>query len=213
MQHLTLDAKATTTITDEGEATLLVSTYDLDRGGDVIERGAFAKTIERWRASSKLIALHWNHEGDPASIIGSVDPASMRETDAGLVVVAQLDLEESEKAREAWKLVKRGVLGASFGYLATESHERSDGVRVISEIDLLEVSLTPSPMNDQTRVIDWKQVRPDLAAEAPWSDVVLVERDPEADPIDRKADELMAIAEKSARRREPVEVATFPVVE
>ncbi|MET0810166.1 MAG: HK97 family phage prohead protease, partial [Thermoleophilaceae bacterium] len=115
-------ATATPT-TEAGAAVLLVAAYTRDRGGDVIQRGAFADTIRAWRGSAKRIPLAWNHEtGKAEQLIGSVDPATMRETRDGLVAEASLDLEGSATAREAWRLVKSDAIGVSFGYMARERH-------------------------------------------------------------------------------------------
>jgi hypothetical protein len=48
-----------------------------------IVRGAFQRSIDRWRASGKRIPLHWDHKADAANVIGSIDPAMMRETNDG----------------------------------------------------------------------------------------------------------------------------------
>jgi hypothetical protein len=68
MLHKTASAEAV--ITDQGAFTALAATWDLDRQGDRIQRGAFANTIRRWRSSNKAIPLHWDHSGDPGNIIG-----------------------------------------------------------------------------------------------------------------------------------------------
>ena len=46
MKHKQVDATATPTL-EKGVAVLLVSAWTKDRGGDVIQRGAFADTIGR----------------------------------------------------------------------------------------------------------------------------------------------------------------------
>jgi hypothetical protein len=107
MLHKQVDATATPT-TEAGTAILLVAAYSRDRGGDVIQRGAFRHTIAAWRASGKRVPLAWNHEtGKAEQIIGSVDPATMSEQRDGLRAEASLDLEGSATAREAWRLVSR----------------------------------------------------------------------------------------------------------
>ncbi len=208
MKHMTLAAKATTT--DRGEVTLLVSTYDRDRGGDVIEPGAFAETIAKWQRSKKKIPLHFDHKGEPESIIGAADPHSMRETDQGLIVEAKLDLEESEKAREVWRLVRSGVVACSFGYLAEASREQSDGTRLLTKIDLFEVTLTPSPMNPETRVLDYKRAadRPEPSAEMKWLHEYL-QRDP--DEVVREHAARQRVAAETKRAETPITVATFGV--
>ena len=72
-QHITLEAKATAT--DQGEFVAIAAAYSVDRVGDRIVPGAFSKTIDHWRGSGKSIPLHWNHQGEPEDIIGSVDPS------------------------------------------------------------------------------------------------------------------------------------------
>jgi Caudovirus prohead serine protease len=86
----------------------------------------------------------------------------MSETDAGLYVEGQLDLEDSEQAREVWRLVKRNAIGLSFGYLVTKSRKRSDGVTELLELDLFEVSLTGAPVNQDARILSTKGAGPDL---------------------------------------------------
>jgi hypothetical protein len=49
-------------------------------------------------------------------------------------VKGRLDLEDSAIAREAWRAMKGGVIGCSFGYLVTKSHSEG-GVRVLDEVD------------------------------------------------------------------------------
>jgi HK97 family phage prohead protease len=99
----------------------------------VVQPGAFATTIAAWAARGRPIPLHWNHQSsDPADIIGTVDPGSMRETAKGLVVEAELDLEKSARAREAWRLVKADSVGVSFGY-AAETEQLEDGTLTVDE--------------------------------------------------------------------------------
>jgi hypothetical protein len=84
--------KATTRVgTDLGEFSALAAAWSPDRDGDQIVRGAFAGSIERWQASGKRVPLHYNHSPAPEDIIGSVEPASMRETREGLFVRGKVD--------------------------------------------------------------------------------------------------------------------------
>lgn len=154
MKQLTLQAKATAT--DLGEFTAIAAAYSVDRGGDRIIPGAFSATIEKWQASGKQIPLHWDHEGGPESIIGTVDPAKVKETDAGLMVAGRLDLENSEVAKEAWRAMKSNSMALSFGYMVVDGAEAEDGVYELKSIDLFEISVTPSPMNADTRFLDLK---------------------------------------------------------
>jgi HK97 family phage prohead protease len=145
---------ATVTETDRGEFSALVSTYDLDRQGERVAPGAFSRTIRDWRSTGRMIPLHWDHSSDPEDIVGHVDPANVAESEAGLVVQGKVDL-ETDRGREAWRLLKSNSVGFSFGYMVTKSHD-ADGVGVLDEIDLYEVTITPSPANNHTRVLDLK---------------------------------------------------------
>jgi HK97 family phage prohead protease len=161
MEHLTKSASAV--VTDLGEFLAIAATWEVDRQGDKIQRGAFGKSIAQWRASRKMVPVHWNHEGSAASIIGGIDPNTMRETAEGLRVRGQLDLQDSETAREAWRSMRNERVGLSFGFLVNASHDDGNGVRVLTEIDLFEVSITASPVSAGTRILSMKS----LAATAP----------------------------------------------
>lgn len=184
MEHLTVEAVATAT--DLGEFTAIAATYTVDRQNEQIRRGAFESTIRRWQASGKQIPLHYDHRGDAASIIGTVDPASLREEPEGLRVSGRLDLEGSETAREVWRSMKAGAMSLSFGFLSTRARKRSDGVRELSEIDLFEISVVPHPANPDTRFLSLKSTDnhqaeiPTAAELRRWAERLgVIESDPE----------------------------------
>ena len=68
----------------------------------------------------------------------------------------ELDLGESELAREAWRSLKAGRIGLSFGYLTKRARDRKGRGRDLLQVDLFEVSLTAAPVNDGTRILDYK---------------------------------------------------------
>jgi uncharacterized protein len=155
MQHKFVDTGDGVAL-DSGYIEALVASFDtVDRGGDLIRPGAFHNSLKRWQSSGRRIPIVWSHmSGDPAMVIGGIDPDKARETDDGLVIQGQLDL-TSSAAREALRLLKSGDVGGwSFGYKVPPDGERQrDGYREIFEIDLLEVGPTPVPMNDATRTL------------------------------------------------------------
>lgn len=159
VEHKTM--KATATTTDQGVFSAIAACYTIDRDGEQIIEGAFEKTIARWQASGRALPLHWNHKGDPQYIIGSLAPDTMRETGEGLYVEGQLDLDDSETARQAWRVMKSNSVGLSFGFLEVAAHERSDGVRELRELDLFEVSIVPAPANPDTRIVSMKSTEGD----------------------------------------------------
>jgi uncharacterized protein len=154
MQYVTKSAIAEP-ITDLGEFRAVVATWDRDREGDVIKPGAFAKTIREWASVGRRVPLHWNHKSE--LIIGHVEPSTMAETAEGLEVSGRIDL-DTDRGREVWRNLKANRVGFSFGYVATKERERSDGGRDLLEIDVYEVSVTPSPMNNRTRVLEAKSM-------------------------------------------------------
>lgn len=158
MEHKTLEAKATTT-TDQGEFVAIAAAYTVDRANDRIIPGAFGKSIARWQASGKQVPLHWNHQGEPDDIIGTVDPSSMEETDLGLKVAGKVDIDGSEKGREAWRSIKAGSMSLSFGYMVIAESKARDGINDLKEIDLFEVSVVPGPANADTRFLSLKSVK------------------------------------------------------
>jgi hypothetical protein len=145
---------------EKGEFTALAATWTVDRQHEQIRKGAFASTAARWRQSGKRIPLSWGHQTTAEAIIGSVDPSSMTETGEGLLVSGKLDISDSEKAREAWRSVKSRAVSLSFGFLVLKSHKRDDGIRELTELDLYEVSLTPTPANQDTRILETKSMPP-----------------------------------------------------
>jgi HK97 family phage prohead protease len=165
MQH-TVKAATVTATSDLGEFTAIAAAYTLDRDGDEIIFGAFGNSIKKWRQSGKRIPLHWNHSGEASDIIGSVDPAKLREVKGtGLEASGRLDLEESETAREAWRSMKDGRMSLSFGYLVVLQSKRKDGVNELHELDLFEISIVPVPANPDTRVLSMKSAE-DLRSES-----------------------------------------------
>lgn len=163
MNRKTLQAKATTT-TDAGEFVALAAAYSIDRAGDRIVPGAFAKSIERWQASGKSVPLHWNHQGEPEDIIGAIDPATMEETELGLKVAGKVDLDGSEKGREAWRSMKAGTMSLSFGYMVV-SEKQADDANELHELDLFEISVVPGPANADTRFLSLKSMSDDQLRE------------------------------------------------
>ena len=190
MNRKTLEAKATTT-TDAGEFVALAATYSVDRAGDRIVPGAFAKSIGRWQASGKSVPLHWNHQGEPEDIIGTVDPGSMEETELGLKVSGRLDLDASEKAREAWRAMKTGSMSLSFGYMVV-AEKQADDANELHELDLFEISVVPGPANADTRFLSLKSMSDDQLREELGNlrkrvdeiEAQLEEKPPDADDVE-----------------------------
>ena len=112
-----------------------------DGVGDVIRKGAFARTLA---ARTAPIPLFWQHR--PTQRIGWIERAE--EDDKGLRVIAAIDVPES---RGAAALAARAVDGLSFGYRARAFRKTANG-RELETLDLAEVSLVTHPLHPQARV-------------------------------------------------------------
>ena len=122
-----------------------------DSDGDVIVRGAFRKTLDKARESGRMPKMLWQHRID--TIIGKF--TEMTEDDRGLFVKGFLLL-DIEKGREAYALLKAGVLdGMSIGFNIVDGGRGESG-RVISEVDLWEVSLVTWGANPEALVTNVK---------------------------------------------------------
>jgi HK97 family phage prohead protease len=119
----------------------------VDLGRDVVERGAFARSLEKRGAAG--IRMLFQH--DPASPIGSW--RDVREDARGLFVRGQLAL-DSAKAREVHALMRgRALDGLSIGFRTVRARkETKSGVRRILEADLWEISVVTFPMLPDARV-------------------------------------------------------------
>ena len=119
-----------------------------DSYGDIIEPGAFAKTLTEQAGRIKIL---WQH--DTWSPIGI--PQELREDSSGLYVKGKLSL-GVQKAREAFELVKDGVISElSIGY-ETIKDEVIDNVRHLREIRLFDISLVTFAANPEALVLSAK---------------------------------------------------------
>lgn len=134
----------------------LASTWDLDLGGDVIEKGAFKRTLRNWKSSKKPMPLIDQHNYmSVRSVIGKMIEAE--ETDGGLE--ATFEVIEGPDGDEVYRRVKGGYVdGLSIGYRAIESREpdeeqRLKGIwRILKEVKLVEVSVVIWPMNPEATI-------------------------------------------------------------
>ena len=116
-----------------------------DRGGDIIRKGAFAASLAAVGAAD--VPLLWQHK--PGEVIGRIE--RLQEDARGLRVIAELGTGAS--ARSAARLIELGKLdGLSFGYRVRSSGETAAGLRELTELELVEVSLVAQPMQPRARV-------------------------------------------------------------
>jgi hypothetical protein len=129
----------------EGYASLF---GDQDRGGDIVEPGAYAASLAGLAAEGRQVKMLWQH--DPAQPIGVWD--EVREDARGLYVRGRL-LESVTRAREAAALIAaRAIDGLSIGYRTVKAAKNEKGRRLLKELELWEVSLVTFPMLPSARV-------------------------------------------------------------
>jgi HK97 family phage prohead protease len=115
----------------------------VDRGGDIVRPGAFARAVAAGPAGVPLL---WQH--DPGKLIGRIE--HLAEDKHGLRVIGRLS-GRSAAAREAAALLADGaVRGLSFGYRVRGSAQGTN--RELTDLDLVEVSLVTFPMQPRARV-------------------------------------------------------------
>lgn len=139
---------------------------NIDLGGDIIERGAFQSSLDDWNSKGMMPQMLWYHDNE--EIIG--DWIEMVEDDYGLRVKGRLWIKGDLSVKEAVKAynVLRGtsVKGLSIGYRVRDYdvQEQMDGssVRILKEIDLMEVSIAPWSMNPKAMVTGVKDVNGEL---------------------------------------------------
>jgi HK97 family phage prohead protease len=120
-----------------------------DLGGDVVEEGAFVKSLRKRKA--KQVKMLWQHKTDMP--IGVYDKIS--EDGDGLKVSGRLAL-GTQGGRDAYELLKMGAIdGLSIGYKADPAKQHYDDrkrKRHLKEVDLMEISLVTFPMNPKATI-------------------------------------------------------------
>lgn len=153
MRHSPLIEFRTTALESDGTFMGYASVFDgrPDSYGDVVLAGAFADTLSQHAAAGTSPAMLWAH--DPASPIGAWK--ALTEDEHGLRAHGKLTL-AVPRAREALALLKDGgISGLSVGFVVPpDGARREGGTRVLSQLDLHEISLTPLPARANARVME-----------------------------------------------------------
>lgn len=120
---------------------------NLDSYGEVVEPGAFAKSLARHAKEKSLPLMLWQH--NPSEPIGVWE--DLEEDGKGLKGTGRLVLETARGA-EVYALLKAGAIrGLSIGY--REIKVEPDGNnRRLKELDLIEISVVSFPANRRARI-------------------------------------------------------------
>ena len=135
-----------------GEVSGYASTFgNSDSYGDVIGRGAFKASLAQHKANGTMTKMLWQH--DAAEPIGVWEEAF--EDAHGLQVKGRFTM-GTQRGAEAHALAKDGALGGlSIGFEAEDSRSEN-GMRVLTEIRLWEVSLVTFPANTEAKILSVK---------------------------------------------------------
>ncbi len=135
-----------------------------DLGGDIIEKGAFRKTL----AENPSVPILNQH--DSKEVLGE---GQVKEWQNKILVSAQLDMDDPLAVQVHRKLKKRLIKGLSIGFQAIkatyqeiEQNGATKYIRRIQELKLWEISVTPFPMNQLAQVTRVKSLEADARLKA-----------------------------------------------
>ena len=126
--------------------------HDLGGFREVIQPGAFKRTL----ATSEGVRALYNHNAD--QVLGRVGAGTLRLSEDETGLRFELDLPPTSYAKDLSVLVERGdVSGCSFAFRVRpggETWEQRDGqdVRILSALDLDEITITANPAYPDTQV-------------------------------------------------------------
>ena len=141
-------------LADDGVFAGYASVFNtLDQQNEIVAPGAFARTLRLASQQNRTPAMLWMH--DPTMPIGLW--MQIREDQNGLAVEGRLAL-RTQKGMEAYELLKMGALtGLSIGYRVVSSRiDAKRKARVLTDVDLFEISLVTFPANEAARIDDVK---------------------------------------------------------
>jgi HK97 family phage prohead protease len=140
-------------LSEDGTFTGYASVFNVvDAQKDVIRRGAFRRTLLERGGEVKLL---WQHKIDePIGLFTKIF-----EDSHGLYVEGKLLL-SVQRGEEAYALLKSGAInGMSIGYSVVDAeYDNTSGIRLISAVDLYEISLVTFPANEAATVNSVKSI-------------------------------------------------------
>jgi len=114
-----------------------------DQMRDVVRAGAFAASLHRRGPRLPMLVEH------EARLLAG-EWTDVREDGRGLFLRGEIRDAQPGAAR-AKRMIARGVDGLSIGFIPIAQHRNAAG-RVLTEIELLEVSIVTHPMQPQARL-------------------------------------------------------------
>lgn len=122
----------------------------VDLGGDSVQRGAYTQTIQHNDGKVQFMFDHGWKFGDVAGV------AYLDDKEDGLWIkgVMPASIPKMKDALEMIKFMNRHgkPIGLSIGYTPVKWEYQEGGIRLLKEISLDEVSITPWPMDTHARI-------------------------------------------------------------
>jgi HK97 family phage prohead protease len=147
---------------DTGEVEGFGSAFgNKDLGGDVVEFGAFGKTLEEHKKNGTMPNMFFAH--NMYEPVGHWN--DLAESKKGLDSKGQVWVGKGiPKAEQAYQLAKNpGEKGLSIGYQTVVSErDEKKKVTILKEVKLREISITPYPMNQKALITSVKTMMSDI---------------------------------------------------
>lgn len=127
---------------------------NVDSYGEIVAPGAFAKSLALWAKSGRPVPALWQHRsGEPIGGFPTLseDAYGLKFEDAFLVL-------EDPTAKRAYLFMQKGIItGMSIGYYVRKSsYDEKTGIRTLTELDLVEISVVTFPANEAAQISDVK---------------------------------------------------------
>lgn len=120
---------------------------NVDHGGDVVVRGAFARSLAEHKSACTMPLMLWMHQADQVPGVWH----DMKEDDSGLHVHGELV--DTQLGNDVHKLLqKKAVRGLSIGYRPRDVDYDRDGNRLLKDVELWETSIVSMAMNPLARI-------------------------------------------------------------
>lgn len=147
-KHINFEIKSLNEETGEIEGYGSTFGGEPDSHGDVIVKGAFAKSL-----TERPVRMLSNHNWD--NVVGKWD--EIVEDEHGLRIKGRFA--NTPKGQEIRELVKMGAIDSfSIGYITKDFEVNSHGVYLLKEVDLYEVSIVTVPSNKNATVTSIKSL-------------------------------------------------------
>lgn len=144
-------------VSDTGAFTGYGSVFGVkDSYSDIVIKGAFANSLNKWKEKGRFPALLWQHKMDEP--IGYY--TKMVEDDNGLYLEGQLLINDDPLAKRAHAHMKaKSLSGLSIGYILNDyDYDKEKSAFILKDIDLWEVSVVTFPANDEARIDNVKSI-------------------------------------------------------